>query len=166
MWRPHRGLHLVEFHGDFWRQEIRLRGLSSGVVCLILIFLSVLAEHRPLTDRQTQAHSIYRTSIASRSKNKPPLYHSAVLITKHSICFSQYHTDDWSVNYTNIINNKNQQFYHPSAPFTQKICTLCFSTWFVRSTCVSSLHPNPLTLDSAVFAQYTHVPNRQILQHL
>ena len=94
MWRPHRGLHLVEFHGDFWRQEIRLRGLSSGVVCLILIFLSVLAEHRPLTDRQTQAHSIYRTSIASRSKNKPPLYHSAVLITKHSICFSQYHTDD------------------------------------------------------------------------
>ena len=94
IWRPHRGLHLVEFHGDFWRQESRLCGLSSGVAYLILIFYPFLVEHRPLTDRQTQAHSICRTSIASRSKNKPLLHHSAVLITKHSICFSQYHTDD------------------------------------------------------------------------
>jgi len=59
----------VEFPQDLWRQKTRIHGLSCGVVCVILC-LAVLVEHRLVTDTdsQTQGHSIYRTSIASRDK--------------------------------------------------------------------------------------------------
>ena len=46
----------VEFHGDFWRQKTRVPGLSCGVVCLILL-LSVLVEHRLVTDIDTQTQT-------------------------------------------------------------------------------------------------------------
>ena len=39
----------VEFRGDLWRQKTILRGLSCGVVCVILR-LAVLVEHRLVTD--------------------------------------------------------------------------------------------------------------------
>jgi len=62
----------LEFHEDFWRQEIRIPGLSYGVVSVIL-GLAVLVEHRLMTDGQTDGRthddSIYRASIASRGKN-------------------------------------------------------------------------------------------------
>jgi len=35
----------------------------------VILCSAVLVEHRLVTDRQTQAHSIYRASIASRGKN-------------------------------------------------------------------------------------------------
>ena len=60
----------VEFCGDFWHQKTS-PGLSCGVVCLIL-HLSVLVEHRLVTNRhtETQGHCIYRASRASRGKNQ------------------------------------------------------------------------------------------------
>ena len=45
----------VEFRGDLWRQENRVRGLSCGVVYVILR-LAVLVEHRLVTDGQTDGH--------------------------------------------------------------------------------------------------------------
>jgi len=72
---PPQGFPSVEFPGGFWRQKTRVPWLSSSVVCLILS-LSVLVENRLVTDRQTdrhrqtQAHNIYRASIASRGTNK------------------------------------------------------------------------------------------------
>ena len=42
----------VEFRGDLWRQKTTVLGLSSGIVCVILR-LAVLAEHRFVTDSQT-----------------------------------------------------------------------------------------------------------------
>jgi len=64
------GLTPIEFRGVRWHQKTtgRFPGLSCGVVCVILCS-AVLVEHRLVTDRQTQAHSIYRASIASRGKN-------------------------------------------------------------------------------------------------
>jgi len=56
--RPHNGWSTpVEFRGDLWHQKTRLPGLSCAGVCLML-HLSVLIEHRLVTDRhgQTQAH--------------------------------------------------------------------------------------------------------------
>jgi len=68
IWRP-RGLTPVEFRGDLWHQKTRFPGLLCGTVSVILR-LAVLVELRVVicrqTDRQTQAHSIYRDSIASR----------------------------------------------------------------------------------------------------
>ena len=56
--QPH--LHLapppVEFRGDFWREKIRLPGLSRGAVCLILCS-SVLVEHRLVTDTDRHART-------------------------------------------------------------------------------------------------------------
>ena len=46
-----------------------LKSLLYGVVCLIL-HVAVLAEHRLVTDRQTEGNSIYWTSIVSRGKNR------------------------------------------------------------------------------------------------
>jgi len=49
---PPVGVTAVEFRGDLWLQKTRVPGLSCGVVCVILR-LSVLVEHRLVTDRQT-----------------------------------------------------------------------------------------------------------------
>ena len=55
------GVIPVEFRGDLWLQKTRIRGLSCGVVCVILR-LAVLVELRLVTDTdgetqtQTQAH--------------------------------------------------------------------------------------------------------------
>ena len=46
----------VEFRGDLWLQKTRVRGLSCGVVCVILR-LAVLVEHRLVTDRQTDGQT-------------------------------------------------------------------------------------------------------------
>ena len=62
------GLTPVEFHRDLWRQNTTASELSCSVVCMILC-LAILVEHRLVTDRQTQGHSTYRTSIASHGKN-------------------------------------------------------------------------------------------------
>ena len=43
----------VKFRGDLWHHKSRVRGLSCGVVCVILR-LAVLVELRLVTDRQTQ----------------------------------------------------------------------------------------------------------------
>ena len=48
--------HLHLFRGDLWHQKTRLPGLSCGVVCVILR-LSVLVEHRLVTDRQTDGQT-------------------------------------------------------------------------------------------------------------
>jgi len=76
IWRPCRDLPRSNFAEIFGIRRLESLGLSSGIVCLILS-LSVLAEHRIVTDRwtdtdrQTQAHSTYRARIASRGKNSP-----------------------------------------------------------------------------------------------
>jgi len=62
------GVIPIEFRDDLLRQKIRLAGLLCGVVCIIPR-LAVLVEHRLVTVRQTQDHSIYRGSTASRGDN-------------------------------------------------------------------------------------------------
>ena len=66
---PPFGATPVEFRGDLWHQITRVPELSCGFVCVIL-WLAVLVEHRLVTDRRTQGHSIYRACIASRGKNR------------------------------------------------------------------------------------------------
>ena len=68
---PLQGFTPGEFLADFKHKKIRVPRLSSGVVCLILS-LAISVEHRLVTDRhrRTQAHTTYRASIASRSKNR------------------------------------------------------------------------------------------------
>jgi len=62
----------LEFCQDFWCLKTRVHGLSYGVVCVFLR-KAILAQCRLVTDRradrQTHDDSIYRASIASRSKN-------------------------------------------------------------------------------------------------
>jgi len=64
---PHLALPLMvtpfEFCRDIRRQKTRDPALSCGIVCVILC-LAISVEHRLVTDD----HSIYRTSMASRSK--------------------------------------------------------------------------------------------------
>ena len=68
-WCCRRGLPRSNF-AKIFGMKTRLSGLSSGVVCLIKFtrFGRTPTCDRQ-TDRQTQAHSIYRASIGSRSKN-------------------------------------------------------------------------------------------------
>ena len=49
---PSQGVTPVEFRGDLWLQKTRVPELSCGVVCVILS-LSVLVEHRLVTDRRS-----------------------------------------------------------------------------------------------------------------
>jgi len=54
----------------FWRQKTRVPGLSYGVVCVIP-GLTVLIEHRLVTDRQTDGHmTIVYTALAWRREVK------------------------------------------------------------------------------------------------
>jgi len=56
-------LHLappVKFRGDLWHQKTRVPEVSCGVVCVILCF-SVLAEHRLVTDTDTDGQTDRRT---------------------------------------------------------------------------------------------------------
>ena len=53
---PLQGSTPVEFRGDLWPQKTRVRGLSCGVVFVILS-LAVLVEHRLVTDRQTDGQT-------------------------------------------------------------------------------------------------------------
>ena len=46
------GVMWLEFHGDFWRQKTRVRGLSQGVVNVIL-GLAVFVQLRLVTDGRT-----------------------------------------------------------------------------------------------------------------
>jgi len=64
---PPEGVNPVEFLGDRCAEKTRVLGLSCGVVCVSL-HLAVLVQFRLVTDRLIQDHSIYRASIASRSK--------------------------------------------------------------------------------------------------
>ena len=61
----------LEFCQDLWQENIRDPELSCGVVW-VMIYLAVLIELRLVADRradtQTQHHSTYRASMASRSK--------------------------------------------------------------------------------------------------
>jgi len=51
--RPPQWVIPVEFRGDLWHQKTRVPGLSCGIVYVILR-LSVLVEHRLVTDRHGQ----------------------------------------------------------------------------------------------------------------
>ena len=53
---PPQGVTPVEFRGDFWHPKTRVRGLSCGVVCVILR-LAVLVELRLVTDRRTDGRT-------------------------------------------------------------------------------------------------------------
>jgi len=53
---PPQGVTPVEFRGDLWHQKTNVPGLSCGVVCVIRR-LSVLVEHRLVTDRQTDGQT-------------------------------------------------------------------------------------------------------------
>jgi len=71
----------VKFRGDLWHQKIRVPGLSCSVVCVIPRSAIVVKHHLVTdtdrqTDRQTQSHSIYRASIASRG-NDLIMFHTA-----------------------------------------------------------------------------------------
>jgi len=70
IWWPRRGWPPIEFRGFLWHQKTRFPGLLCAFVCVILCS-AVLVKHRLVTDRhrRTQAHYIYRASIASRGKN-------------------------------------------------------------------------------------------------
>jgi len=64
----------VEFRGDLWLKKTRVPGLSCGVVyvilCLaVLVELRLVTDRQTNTDRQTQAHGLYRGCIASRGNN-------------------------------------------------------------------------------------------------
>jgi len=48
----------LEFRRDLWRQKTRFPGLSYGVVCVILYGLAILVEHRLVTDRKTDRHTM------------------------------------------------------------------------------------------------------------
>jgi len=50
---PLQGVTAVEFRGDLWRQKTRVRGLSCGVV-LVILCLAVLVEFRLVTDTDKQ----------------------------------------------------------------------------------------------------------------
>ena len=73
---PSYGVTPSNFTDIFGVRKTKVPGLSCGVDCLIP-YLSVLVEHRRVTDtdrnrhrhRRTQGYSIYRASIASRGKN-------------------------------------------------------------------------------------------------
>jgi len=54
----------LEFHKDHYHQEMRIYTLSCGVVCVMILCLT------DVIDTQTQGHSIYRASIASREKSE------------------------------------------------------------------------------------------------
>ena len=55
--------------------------LSCGFVCVMLC-LAILVEHRLVTHRQAQDHSIYRASIASRGKKQSHLSPNVFLCKK------------------------------------------------------------------------------------
>jgi len=57
---PPQGMTPVEFRGDLWLQKTRVSVLSCGVVCVILR-LTVLVEHRLVTDRQTDRRTDRQT---------------------------------------------------------------------------------------------------------
>ena len=52
---PPQGVIAVEFRGDLWLQQTRVRGLSCDVVCVILRS-AVLVELRLVTDGRTDRH--------------------------------------------------------------------------------------------------------------
>ena len=61
---PPQGVTPVEFRGDLWLQKARVRGLSCGVVCVILRF-AVLVEHRLVTDGRTDGQTDGHRAMAS-----------------------------------------------------------------------------------------------------
>jgi len=48
---------------------MNLESLSYRVVLFVILCLAILVEHRLVTDRRTQGHSIYLTNIALHGKN-------------------------------------------------------------------------------------------------
>jgi len=57
-----------KFRHDLWHQRTRVKGLSCGVICLILL-LAVLMQYRSVTDAHRYTTMAYTAlSIASRGK--------------------------------------------------------------------------------------------------
>jgi len=66
---------MFEFRNELWHQKTRVKGLSCGVICVILR-LAVLIQYRSVTDTHTHTHTHRHTttaytalSKASRGKN-------------------------------------------------------------------------------------------------
>ena len=50
---------------DCWRQKTRVPELLYGVICVMILRLAILVEHRLVTDRRSHDDGKYRASIAS-----------------------------------------------------------------------------------------------------
>ena len=61
---PPEGVTPVEFRRDLWRQKTRVPGVSCGVVC-VLLRLAILAEHRLVTDGQTDGQRAMASTAAA-----------------------------------------------------------------------------------------------------
>jgi len=58
---PPLGMTPLEFRQDFWHQQTSVPELSYGVV-YVMLGLDILVEHRLVTDRQTDQHTITASS--------------------------------------------------------------------------------------------------------
>jgi len=54
----------LEFRGDLWHFKTKIRGLSYGLVCVILR-LAVLVQYRCVIDRQTHIHTMTANTVLS-----------------------------------------------------------------------------------------------------
>ena len=139
---PPQGFTQVEFRGDLRHQKTRVPGLSSGVVCMIP-YLAVLVEHRLVTDtdRQTQAHGLYRACIASHCNQSKFKWSKRLwgfgmqwhqLDHMQTICTSlqtDNHTNTSSLNFYRPDALPDAQIVQEKSPVNGCVCVCVWTGW-------------------------------------